>query len=119
MKILRFRGWAILLGAILLSGCTATVPREAASSASGSAAMTVCDRLYCGRNIPKGGEVSEEAWVQFLAEIVTPRFSEGLTMLRGEGQWRDSSQAIVRERILVLELKHNNAPAAEHKVLEI
>lgn len=27
-------------------------------------------------------------WRRFLAQVVTPRFPEGLTVLEGQGQWR-------------------------------
>lgn len=46
--------------------------------------------------------VSEEAWRSFLAEEVTPRFPDGLTVLDAAGQWRDGSGAIERERTKLL-----------------
>jgi len=62
-----------------------------------------------------GGEVSEEEWRSFVAEVVTPRFPEGLTVLRGEGQWRDASGRIQREESRVLILLHPPTRAlAEH-----
>ena len=56
--------------------------------------------------------VSEEAWRTFLADEVTPRFPDGLTVLDAAGQWRDGSGAIVRERtklLLVLAQPGENA----------
>ena len=43
------------------------------------------------------------AWRRFLAEVVTPRFPDGLTVLEGSGQWR-GPHGFVREptRILVV-----------------
>jgi len=58
--------------------------------------------LFFGRS--KGGEeaVSDEAWTRFLAEEVTPRFPDGLTVLDGAGQWRNAAGAIERERSKLL-----------------
>ena len=58
-------------------------------------------QLLLGRSTP-GGEVSEEQWAAFLADTVTPRFPDGLTVLDAAGQWRDASGAIQRERSKVL-----------------
>ena len=71
----------------------------------------VSDRLFFGRDIPGGGCVSEEEWAAFLAEVVTPRFPEGLTVLRGEGQWRGTDGVVVREQSFVVEVTH--APSAQ------
>ncbi len=38
------------------------------------------------------------AWLAFLADEITPRFSDGLTVLDAARQWRDGSGTIVRER---------------------
>ena len=50
-----------------------------------------------------GATGSAAAWRRFLAEVVTPRFPDGLTVLEGHGQWR-GPRGIVREptRILVI-----------------
>ena len=42
--------------------------------------------------------MSDEAWRAFLAEEITPRFPDGLSVVDGAGQWRDASGTIVRER---------------------
>ena len=46
--------------------------------------------------------VSDAAWRAFLANEVTPRFPDGLTVLDAAGQWRAGSDAIVRERSKLL-----------------
>jgi hypothetical protein len=65
----------------------------------------VSDRLYFGRLYP-GGVVSEEQWAAFLADVVTPRFPQGLTVWAADGQWRDAALRINREPTFVLELVH-------------
>ncbi len=52
-------------------------------------------------------DISEPEWSTFLAREVTPRFPDGLTVLEGNGQWKGSSGAIVREpaRLLLVWVK--------------
>jgi starvation-inducible outer membrane lipoprotein len=81
------RGLAI--GALLLAlgGCAttpATTGQGAAACRAPLKAMTQVD-LYFGRNIPTGGEVSDAQWRQFLDEVVTPRFPDGLSVLDVHG----------------------------------
>jgi hypothetical protein len=75
----------------------------------------VAERLFCGRGIPGGGTVSDAEWTTFLAEVVTPRFPDGLTVWRAEGQWRDP-QGIVHEPVMVIEILHHGEPAARAAV---
>jgi hypothetical protein len=60
--------------------------------------------LYFGMDKPNGGEVSESDWDKFLETEVTPLFPDGLTVLSGYGQFRDSKNNIEREnnRVLIL-----------------
>ena len=75
--------------------------------------------LYFGRDKPAGGEVSEAEWAAFLAESVTPRFPDGLSVLNVEGQHRDPAGRIVRERTKLLVVIVFDAPAHRAKVSEI
>jgi hypothetical protein len=60
-------------------------------------------RLYLGAARPDGTLVDDAAWQAFLADVVTPRFPDGLTALDARGQWRDPrTGAIVREPSHVL-----------------
>jgi hypothetical protein len=59
--------------------------------------------LVFGRRIGSRGIVRESGWRRFVAREVTPRFPEGLTILAGNGQWRDpSSGRIMREPVTVV-----------------
>jgi len=75
--------------------------------------------LYFGRDKPGGGEVSEAEWAAFLAESVTPRFPDGLSVLNVEGQHRDPTGRIVRERTKLLVVVVFDSPAHQGKVSEI
>ena len=58
--------------------------------------------LYFGRSIHGGGTVSEQDWAAFLAEVVTPRFPSGFTILDAHGQYREDGGNIIREQSHVL-----------------
>ena len=58
--------------------------------------------LFMGRNNDSGEVVDDDAWEAFLADTATPRFPDGLTVLDGRGQWRDSAGVITQERSKVL-----------------
>lgn len=110
------RGAAALGAAVLLAtgGCSLL-----GSGARAGAQAFVLDRLYFGRSIPAGGRVGDEDWAGFLREAVTPRFPDGLTAWRAEGQWRDAKGEAVREESFVLELLHPADPRADAAVAEI
>jgi Protein of unknown function (DUF3574) len=79
----------------------------------------LADRLYCGLSIPGGGEVTEEEWRAFVRDEVTPRFPDGLTLWRAEGQWRERDGAIVREPVLVIEIVHRPDLRIDEEIFEI
>jgi hypothetical protein len=58
--------------------------------------------LFFGSERPNKPEVSDIEFKQFLDEQVTPRFPDGLTVLKGFGQFRESSGEIVQESSFVL-----------------
>ena len=59
-------------------------------------------QLFMGRNGPEGEIVDDEAWDTFLADTVTPRFPDGLTVVDGRGQWRGADGLIKKERSKLL-----------------
>ena len=59
-------------------------------------------RLFFGRKMGDAEGVSDEDWREFLADTVTPRFPDGLSVFDAAGQWRDSQGAVVRERSKML-----------------
>ena len=46
--------------------------------------------------------VSEAEWADFVDGEVTPRFPEGLSILAGQGQWRDDAGQVVKEEARML-----------------
>jgi hypothetical protein len=106
MKVCR-PSWLLTVSACTLlsvAGCgRAPAPPQLAPA---SPAVAQSDRLFFGRSIPIGGTVTDSAWASFLAEVVTPRFPNGFTVWRSEGQWHGADSTIVHEAGFVLEVDH-------------
>jgi len=71
--------------------------------------------LYFGRSIPDGGMVTDEQWEEFLAEVVTPRFPDGFTILKGIGQYREKSGKIISEPSQVLIFLYSSKTKTESR----
>lgn len=102
--------------AALLGACA---PAVQAPPAIPAGERMVAERLFFGGDVPGGGTVAEAEWRAFLAEVVTPRFPGGLTVWRGEGQWRGAAGAIVRENVFVVEIFRPADADAEGAIAEI
>jgi hypothetical protein len=106
------------LGALLLfvslTGCGAMNM----TSCKDDESRTVQELLYFGRETPSG-HVTPEAWTQFLGEIVTPRFPDGLSVWQASGQWRSASGEVIREPSYVVSLVHPDDTAPNEAVQEI
>ena len=59
-------------------------------------------RLFFGRSRDGVEVVTDAQWHAFLAEEITPRFPDGLTVVDAAGQWRGPSGTIERERTKML-----------------
>jgi len=57
--------------------------------------------LYFGTAKPSG-VVSEAEFLDFVDRHVTPRFPDGLTLIKGDGQFRNDGHTIVKEQSFVL-----------------
>ena len=108
------RGVAAALLAVLLGGCS--LHRIAACHAGESRA--VMDSLYFG-TLREGGQVSVEEWQQFLGEVITPRFPDGLTSWAAAGQWRDGDGAVQKENAYVLHVVHADSAKHDQSVREV
>ena len=102
---------ASIVLALLLSACATVQPRVSEA--------VLADRLFCGLTIPGGGEIAEAEWRAFVAEEVTPRFPDGLTIWRAEGQWRGADGVIVREPTLIIEILHAYDLRIDREIVEI
>ena len=53
--------------------------------------------LFFGLSDSAGDTVSEEGWQAFLADVITPRFPAGLTVIDFRGQWTEPGGSLQRE----------------------
>ena len=82
----------------VLAWAMAPEPRAEAPICPAGTDAFVEYRLFFGRSQGAVEVVTDAAWRAFLAEEITPRFPDGLSVLDAAGQWRDASGTIVRER---------------------
>ena len=78
--------------------------------------------LYFGSAKPDGTVVTEAQFQRFVDQEVTPRFPDGLTLLTGYGQYRNSAGIIVKERsaelILLYPLSQRDASRKIEEIRE-
>ena len=87
------------------SAAVAADPQRGLCAASGAGAQAFArTELFFGLSKPDGGVVTEEDFKAFVDSDVTPSFPDGLTLLSGTGQFRDSSGTIIVEgsKVLIL-----------------
>ncbi len=77
-------------------------------------------KMYFGRAIADGREVSAQQWEQFLSQTVTPRFPRGFTVYDAYGQWSDSrTHKPAGERSKVVEVAAPDTTAVHSRIAEI
>jgi len=106
---------------VLVAGSNASAAEGAATSCqliNGKSMMQA--ELLFGRQIAGRGRVSEAQWSDFLKREVTPRFPDGLTLLRASGQWRDPDTGrIAHEQSFVVRIIAAEAPETLERLKEI
>ena len=104
------------VGAGLVTVYRAAAPGPAAMACrAGTTAMARLELLF-GLGRKGGGEVGEAEWRAFLDAEVTPRFPDGLTVLTGYGQWRNTAGNIAKEGSKVLVIWHRPIAGTEAKI---
>ena len=92
---------------MLLSTC-ASPPNLCAGT---SAVSGITAQFFFGRSLKSGASISDAVWTSFLADTVTPRFPDGLTVLEAAGQWRQrSSGRIISEHSTIIEIATDRSP---------
>lgn len=112
------RPWRATLVALLLLAATTAVwasERAAAAPPTPPRERVFCEErlggelwarteLYFGRSRASGPDVTEVEFQQFIDEVVTPRFPDGLTLVDARGQFRGAGGVIIQEpaKLLIL-----------------
>ncbi|SMF98432.1 DUF3574 domain-containing protein [Burkholderia singularis] len=112
----------------LLSGCaTAQSNAEHAPANNGDALCAQAggirqlqaDLLF-GRDIAGHGSVTDAQRERFIADVVTPRFPDGLTTWDTRGQWRDrATNQVERESSFVIRIVAPDTRATLDSLAEI
>lgn len=110
---------AALIAAAAIGGCRTVASSSASVPSPEGPRRVVSDRLFFGRSIPGGGMVSDAEWTGFVDSVITPRFPNGLTIWRAEGQWREATGTLARESVMVLEVLYPADSASDRAVREI
>lgn len=111
------RPWLIGVLAFGLSAC-ASAPLQPIAQPGTACSERRLDRMVFGMNSP-AGPVSDAQWQDFLADAVTPRFPDGLTIYRTQGQWRGASGEVEHEDSRVVEIVHGDDAAGRGHIAEI
>ena len=64
------------------------------------------------------GRVGPAAWARFVSDVITPRFSDGLTVLEGRGQWHGRG-GLIHEPTRVVVLYHRNNASSGARIEDI
>jgi hypothetical protein len=71
-----------------------------------SSSLFIRTELLFGLQKSDGSEVSNSEFQMFLDREITPRFPDGLTLITGQGQFRNSQNIIIKEKSRLLILLH-------------
>jgi hypothetical protein len=111
-----------------LALCAAAIVLAIESTTWSFPALSAGDGLGCARQVQarlffglrgSAGFVSEAEWRLFLAETVTPRFPDGLTVFQADGQWRGRGSRLEQEPARVVEIVHDDSPDTRSRIDEI
>jgi len=76
--------------------------------------------LYFGTDRKNGKPITEKEWQAFVDQVVTPRFKDGLTVVKGKGQWLNHAGEVTHEgsKVLIL-LRAADNKTGDNNVEEI
>lgn len=72
--------------------------------------------LFFERNIPGGEQVSEGGFQDFVDDVITPSFPDGLTIFDADGQFRNSTGDIIEEQSKVVRLLFEDTQTNEDDI---
>lgn len=103
---------------LLAAGCLAACASLPGPACAPGQQRLINEQLYFGTATPTG-VVSAEEWSTFLADSVTARFPQGLSVWSASGQWRSADGSLTREASFVLNLLHGDDATSEGAVQAI
>ena len=91
--------------------------RATAQTTSVTTSGVLKSEVYFGLRTADGKLVDEQAWEQFVTEVLVPRFPAGLTVIAGSGRSGGSPGSLNPTRILVV--VHPNDEDAQRRLREV
>ena len=111
-----------ILTALMLPACTddlGTPDRTRVFSPAGHKGPAwIKTELYFGLRKPLG-RVTGQEWEEFITEFVSPRLSEGLTVIDGYGQWLHPQKALAKEECKIVVFIHRADGQHEDAIKEV
>ncbi|MFG3281097.1 DUF3574 domain-containing protein [Streptomyces sp. NPDC048111] len=93
----------------------APVAQTQAAPAATTGSAYRATHLYFGTGRHNGEPpITDEQFMKFVADVITPRFPSGLTIQQGRGQWRDRTGSINREISYELTVLYPEREARTH-----
>jgi hypothetical protein len=107
---------ALLLSLWAILPARAETAAQPGISCPANATLMARLELLFGMSRRDAPPVSDGEWQSFVDEEVTPRFPDGLTIVQGYGQWRNSKGVIAKEDSRVLMVWHEPKPDSEARI---
>ncbi|CAM3770366.1 hypothetical protein VA7868_03441 [Vibrio aerogenes CECT 7868] len=106
--------------AALLSGCAvnAESPQNEKAIACDAGNPMAETTLYFGLSRPHGPDITLGEWQKFVDQEVTPRFRNGLTVFKAQGQWLGNDGKVAKEGSRALMLIHPLHDETSNKSIE-
>lgn len=102
---MKLRTAAAVVFGLTLAGCAGIFP--AGSADCGDMQSALRSELFFGMTHRHGAPIAESDWDDFLANSVTARFPNGLSVLEARGQWRNpNTGGLIRQPARVLVVIH-------------
>src|SRR5689334_5594016 len=98
---------------LLLLALGALSPLDRAKAQTQPTADTLKSEIYFGSHMVDGQMVGDQAWEEFVTQVIGPRFPAGLSILDARGR---SGATAVLDRVRVLVLVHPNSPEAQARL---
>jgi hypothetical protein len=103
----------LFLGAA--AGCASGTGAIGSAEVCAAQASTRHELLF-GLSRPDGRQISGPEFEQFLSEVVTPLFGDGLTVVDGSGQYRTAAGDLIRESSKVVVLIYPDVTETRERI---
>ena len=110
------RAAVVATGVLFAVAGFGSAPAAQAEVCAPPTAATQQVEMYFGSSVKGASAVTAEAWSQFLASEVTPRFADGLTVFDANGQWRSSDGRVYREATHVVLILYKADATTDAKI---